>query len=135
MLYWCLFSVVFVIVLFLFDDSRGCIKVALYYIVCLVIIFIIINLRSCYQEPTVTDMIVIKTTREIKYGHYNPSYQCPSERTYYCVVKKDSLKKPTRQDTCVNCGQTFRRHHYKKTYEEEAWEDAVRDAILDTPAE
>ena len=120
------------IILPLRDNSRGCIKVGLFYIACLVIICIIISLRSYYKEPIVDD---VKTTREFKYEYSNKRYLCPSGMTYYSVLKGDSIEKPNRQDTCIQCGKPFRNHHYQKTPEEEEWENAIRDAFLETPAE
>lgn len=136
MLFWCTLSfVIIIIMLFITGDSRGCVKVILCYIICLVCVFLFVNLRSCANNTISTDVMTVKTKNDIMYGHFNYRYLCPSKNIYYCVMNSDSSIKPNQRDTCVYCGQIFRKHHYKKTYEEEHLENVVRDAFLETPAE
>ncbi len=135
MVYWCLFSFIIVVILVFIDDRRGCVKVTSFYIACLVITLIIISLRSCFKALPTTNYVVRQTTEGIRFEYNNNSYKCPSKSTFYCVVKNDSIEKPNRHDTCVHCGQIFREHQYMKTYEEKKWDDAIREAFTETPAE
>lgn len=114
------------------ENYKGC----LMYIGSFAVVILCVYIYSCLKEPQIEKVERVKTAGGIMFRHSHSRYLCPgSISDYYCIIKGDSMTKPQREDKCINCNQTFRKHSYSKTKEEELMDETIRNAFLETPAE
>ena len=134
MVYIILFVIVVFIVMVLYNDDGGCLKLGLFYVAVLLVMLGIISLQRYCQSPRFNSNIVVETPYSKAYRFSHSQYLCPSAQSYYCVEKSDSLP-PSRTDVCIHCGKLFWSHHYKKTFEEEEIDRLFWERVAQTPAE
>lgn len=131
---WLLFVFIIIIfVIFLIDDTQGCLTAALGYLFCLFVTGGIVWLSNYYKSPQIDQIEKIPKGR---YVFVATRYKCPSSSSNnsFMAIREDSLM-PDHDEDCNNCGKTFRFHNYVKTLEEERIEDSFYQAVLETPAE
>ena len=104
-------SLIIIIVFLLQDDNyKGCIM----YVLCSGLALLFVYVNSCLDAPKYECVRIKRVCNRKMFEYVHTRYICPSGGSYYSVIKSDSLIKSTSKDTCVNCGQIFGKHNYKK---------------------
>ena len=89
--------------------------IGLFYI--FLFVFIVINgLRIPVVKRVDTS---ISKQGETVYKYSDPKKSCPWGKTYYCVIKTDSVK-PNCDDLCIHCQKPYNYHGGLRTYDNES---------------